>query len=513
MAQVPGVSRKRRALLSCTDKTGLPELAADLVRHDHELVASGGTARLLRDRGFAVTAVSELTGFPEIFGGRVKTLHPAVHGGILGPNDDDFAAVADLGIAPIDVVCVNLYRFEEAVRQGDNDEAIIEEIDIGGPALLRAAAKNFARVAVLCDPAQYDAFRRELAIGAGTVSAPLRRRLAAEAFSRVAAYDAAIAAWFAGTANAPASLPLRYGENPHQRARLALPAAPAAQPLAACGLNLLGGKELSYNNLVDLIAALKLSADLPAAACAIIKHTNPCGCGLGRTPAAALARALLSDPDAAFGGVYAFGAEVDHEAATELNARFLEIVAAPSYTEDALARLLRKKNVRVLTWDAQVFLAATRGSSRGFGGLVLHQDEDEGFPELAAWQLAAGTEPSGALRDALALAWRVCKHVKSNAIVIGNAEGVLGVGAGQMSRVDSVRLAIRKASERGLNLRGAVAASDGFFPFPDGVELLADAGLQAVIAPAGSIRDAEVAAAAQARGMTLLRTDRRHFRH
>jgi phosphoribosylaminoimidazolecarboxamide formyltransferase/IMP cyclohydrolase len=265
--------------------------------------------------------------------------------------------------------------------------------------------------------------------------------------------------------------------------------------------------------LVDLVAALKLAADLPDGACAIIKHTNPCGCAVSARPAAALARALVSDPDAAFGGVFAFNVEIDAETAAALAERFLEVVAAPSFSPPALAKLREKKNVRVLSWQRDLFLGATRGASRGFGALVLHQDEDEGFPELEVWKLATGEEPGDDLRAALTLAWRVCKHVKSNAVVIGDASGVLGVGAGQMSRVDSVRLAIRKAGERGLDLRGAAAASDGFFPFPDGLELLADAGVRAVIAPAGSIRDAQVAAAAAARGITLIHTDRRHFRH
>lgn len=517
MAATPELTRPRRALLSCTDKSGLADIATVMHSYGYEFVASGGTARMLADHGIRVTPVSALTGYPEIFGGRVKTLHPAIHGGILAPREEDFAEVAALGVSPLDVVCVNLYRFAEAVRAGGDEAAIVEQIDIGGPALLRAAAKNFARVTVLSSPEDYEEFMFELRKHDGAPSLEFRRRMAAAAFARVADYDQAIAAWFGGDA-APMTLELRYGENPHQGARVELPpAAPgtpaASHPLASCGLRQWGGKDLSYNNLVDLVAALKLVGDFDEDCCAVIKHTNPCGFGIAPTPRAALERALAVDPDAAFGGVFAFAGEVDPPAAELLASRFFEIVAAPAYTGEALAMLRRKKNVRVLTVDRARFAAATRGQSRGFGGLVLRQDEDEGFPELTSWSVAAGADPAPQARGALTAAWRVCKHVKSNAVVIGDAGGLLGVGAGQMSRVDAARLAVRKAQERGFEMQGAVAASDGFFPFPDGLELLADAGVKAVIAPGGSIRDDEVSAAARARGVTLILVQRRHFRH
>lgn len=537
------MKRPPRALLSVTDKAGLADIATVMQSYDYEFLASGGTARHLEEHRFPVIPVQQLTGFPEIFGGRVKTLHPAVHGGILGPAEADFAAVAGLGIAPIDVVVVNLYRFEEAVRAGGGEAAVVEEIDIGGPALLRAAAKNFGRVTALSSPDDYEEFLWELRRHDGWPSRDFRRRMAAATFARVEAYDRAIAAWFAGAAGAagPAGgdggrslaaaatsagagstgpgaaapgLPLRYGENPHQAARLVVPGADDLEAaLAALGLRLWGGKELSYNNLVDLVAALKLAADCGPGACAIIKHTNPCGCAIAATPRTALERALRGDPDAAFGGVFAFADPVDEAAAALLGERFLEIVAAPAFPAAALAALRRKKNLRVLTWEPAAFRAATAGSARSFGRLTLAQDEDDGFPELDTARLAAGEPPDAARRAALALAWKVAKHVKSNAIVLADGEGTLGVGAGQMSRVDSARLAVRKAQERGFDLRGAVAGSDGFFPFPDGLEILADAGVSAVIAPGGSVRDEEVAAAARARGLTLLLAERRHFRH
>jgi len=512
---VPGLKRARRALLSVTDKSGLADIATVLQSFDYDFVASGGTAAYLAEHGIPHRSVSDLTGFPEIFGGRVKTLHPAIHGGILGPRVEDFAGVAAAGIAPIDVVCVNLYRFAEAARAGGPETGVVEQIDVGGPAMLRAAAKNFARVTVLSSPADYEEFLWELRRHDGDTSLEFRRRLAAAAFARTAAYDADIAAWFAGPpADAPGEVPLRYGENPHQAARLTVPGArDLAGALGACGLRLWGGKELSYNNLVDLVAALKLAADFPEGACAIIKHTNPCGLAVGATPQAALERALACDPDAAFGGVYAFSAPLDLATATLLAARFAEVVAAPACPADALATLRGRKNLRILTWEREPFLAATRGAARAFGRLRLDQDEDEGFPEFDTAAPAAGAPPDAATLAALSLAWRAVKHVKSNAVVLADAAGLRGVGAGQMSRVDAVRLALHKARERGFDPRGAVAASDGFFPFPDSIELLADAGVTAVIAPGGSLRDAEVAAAAGARGLTLIQAARRHFRH
>lgn len=508
MAGVP--VRRKRALLSVTDKTGLAEFARGLVRHGFELVASGGTATALRGEGLPVTDVDAITGYPEIFGGRVKTLHPAVHGGILGPDEAAFAQVADLGIAPIDLVAVNLYRFGAARAQGGSEADLVAKIDVGGPTMLRAAAKNFARVTVVPDPGHYAEVLAELDAHAGTTTMELRRRLAAAVFRLTERYDDAIADWLEGvTGRVDCGVHLRYGENPHQGARMFLP---GAGTLADAGLAVHGGKELSYNNLVDLVAGLKLAADFDEPCCAILKHTNPCGFAVG-APAVSLERALRCDPVSAFGGVFAFNAEVDEAAAAILAERFLEIVAAPSFAPGALERLTRKKNVRVLTADFPRFLAATRGRSRSWGGLMLRQDEDEGFPELSDWRLAAGPEPDAAMRDGLALGWKVAKHGKSNAIVIVDGTATLGCGFGQMSRVDSVELAVGKARAQGLDLKGALAASDGFFPFADGVEKLAAAGIRAVVAPAGSIRDDEVAARAGELGVTLLLAGRRHFNH
>lgn len=526
---------KRRALLSVSDRAHLADLAAVLESYDYELIASGGTAAHLREHGFAVRDVSSVTGFPEIFGGRVKTLHPLIHGGILGANAADFAAaeIAALGLAPIDLVAVNLYPFVAALAAGASAEQLVEQIDIGGPTLLRAAAKNHARVTVLSAPDQYEEFLHECRAGGGTTSAAFRRRCALAAFAHVAAYDQAIAAWLAGLVgdeqvggaagaagqpatdaasnDAVAALPLRYGENPHQQASCSAPGHPDGG-LASVGLVPHGGKELSYNNLVDIVAALKLVQDLPAAGCAVIKHTNPCGVGLGE-PAAALAAALLCDPVSAFGGIVAFNRPLDRATAEALRGRFLEVVAATGWEPGALELLRQRKNLRLLTWDPQVFGPATRGRMRAWGRLRLQQDEDEGFPELQDWRIAAGAEPSGAVRRDLELAWIAAKHGKSNAIVLARGGATLGCGFGQMSRVDAVRLAVRKAQQEHLDLADSVAASDGFFPFPDGLEELARAGVRWVLAPGGSLRDQEVAAAAQALGVTLLLASRRHFNH
>jgi phosphoribosylaminoimidazolecarboxamide formyltransferase/IMP cyclohydrolase len=535
MAPDAELKRARRALLSVTDKSGLTALAQGMLAHGYELIASGGTAAHLRAQGLAVTDVSELTSFPEILGGRVKTLHPLVHAGILARDETDLASVAGLGVLGIDVVCVNLYRFAVAAAGGVDESELIEAIDIGGPTLLRAAAKSHERVTVLPSPTFYDEFLAELAAEGGGTSPAFRRRLAIEAFRLTAGYDEAIATELAARAGGTVperfatgaaalrgeapdprtqarAIVLRYGENPHQGAWLTI-GATAERDLASCGLRQLGGKELSFNNLVDLVAALKLVGDFaPSSCCGIVKHTNPCGFAVGE-PAPALERALRCDPVSAFGGVFAFTADIDVAVAELLRQRFLEIVAAPAFSEEALRVLRRKKNVRLITCDLSRFRAATRESLRGFGWLVLHQDEDEGFPELESWRLAAGSSPAADVAAALRLAWRVCKHVKSNAIVLADGEGTLGIGAGQMSRVDSVRLAILKAHDQALELAGAVAASDGFFPFPDGIEKLAAAGVRHVVAPGGSIRDEEVAARAAELGVSLLLTDRRHFRH
>lgn len=504
---------QKRALLSVTNKARLSEIGQALIGHGYELVASGGTAAHLQERNIPVTEVSDLTGYPEIFGGRVKTLHPIVHGGILGPARADFVDTVELGIVPIDVVVVNLYEFGAAVAAGADPAAAIEKIDIGGPTLLRSAAKNFQRVTVVPDPVWYDEFLTELAQGHGLTSLDFRRRTAAATFRLAERYNEGIATWLEELSGVRPGLTLRYGENPHQGASVLLPPALADQPaLSAVGLQQHGGKELSYNNLVDLIAALKLVGDFDDPCCAVLKHTNPCGFGLG-AGVPGLERALKCDPVSAFGGVFAFNSEVDLATAEILAKRFLEIIVAPGYTPEALARLTRKKNVRVLSVDLAEFLARTRGRTRTWGQLALRQDEDEGFPELAEWRVAAGPEPDAATRTALEMVWKVCKHGKSNGIVLGDLSATLGLGFGQMSRVDSTELAVLKAQNQDLDLAGCVAASDGFFPFADGVEKLAAAGARAIIAPGGSIRDEEVAGRAAELGVTLIFTGRRHFNH
>ncbi len=504
---------QKRALLSVTDKSRLVELGRALISHGYELIASGGTAAKLRENDVKVIGVGELTGYPEIFGGRVKTLHPIVHGGILGPSRDAFAETLEMGIGPIDLVVVNLYQFTEAVAAGADEAATVEKIDIGGPTLLRAAAKNFKRVTVVSSPEHYDELLAELENGAGETGLEFRRRMAASTFRMAERYNNAIATWFEEVTATRPGLELRYGENPHQGASLLLPAATEGQPaLSAIGVTQHGGKELSYNNIIDLIAGLKLVGDFADPCCGILKHTNPCGFGLG-AGAEGLQRALICDPVSAFGGVFAFNAEVDLETAEILAKRFLEIIVAPSFTDEALARLTKKKNVRVLTADLDQFLAKTKGRSRSWGQLELRQDEDTGFPELSDWKVAAGPEPDAATCTALEMVWKVCKHGKSNGIVLGDLTATLGLGFGQMSRVDSTELAVLKAGNQKLDLTGCVAASDGFFPFPDGVEKLAAAGARAIIAPGGSIRDGEVAARAGELGVTLILTGRRHFNH
>ncbi len=508
MASLP-LERKRRALLSVTDKSGLEELARGLLGYNYQLIASGGTARFLQEKDIPVTGVSDLTGFPEIFAGRVKTLHPAIHGGILGPSHESFEETKELGIQAIDVVAVNLYRFEDALKRDAGEAETVEQIDIGGPTLLRAAAKNFGRVTVLSDPSFYAEFLQQMEAHSGDTEVDFRRRMAAATFRKAEKYNEAIAGWFEGLTGTSAGIALRYGENPHQGATLHLP---GDGSLAAVGITQHGGKELSYNNLVDLIAAVKLMGDIEDPCCGILKHTNPCGFGLG-SGVMGLERALICDPVSAFGGVFAFNEAVDLPTAEILAKRFLEIIIAPGYTDEALKRLTKKKNVRILTVDIPAFLAATEGKKRAWGSLVLAQDEDAGFSELDDMKVVAGDQPDPETMTALEMVWKVCKHGKSNAIVLGNLQATLGLGFGQMSRVDSTELAVMKAGNQNLDLKGCVVASDGFFPFPDGIEKLAAAGARAIIAPGGSIRDDEVAAAAAELGVTLILTGRRHFNH
>jgi phosphoribosylaminoimidazolecarboxamide formyltransferase/IMP cyclohydrolase len=529
----------RRALLSVTDKTGLVEFAGVLAELGVELVSTGGTAKALRDAGLQVRDVADLTGFPEMLDGRVKTLHPAVHGGILHRRDDPAhtSAVAEHGIAPIDMVVVNLYAFEKtAARPGVRLDELIENIDIGGPSMLRSAAKNFADVAVVADPGDYSSLAKELQGNAGQLSWETRWRLARKAFAATAAYDSAIATTLeALPADSEANLaagaepvakkavamppvlrisarlksPLRYGENPHQAAALYTD----GTALGIANAEQLQGKELSYNNLVDLDACWALASefsDASACAVAIIKHTNPCGVALGETVEGAFGRALEADPVSAFGSVIGVSRPVDGPAAEAMAKLFVEAIVAPEFTPEALVVLRSKKNVRVLRIEPASPARVTKQISGGF----LLQDEDRKTATAASVTCPTARQPTSDEMNALLFAWKICKHVKSNAIVYARQhEGfgqTVGVGAGQMSRVDAARFGAMKAA---LPLAGTVAASDAFFPFADGLEAVANAGATAVIQPGGSVRDAEVIAAADRLGVAMVLTGIRHFRH
>jgi phosphoribosylaminoimidazolecarboxamide formyltransferase/IMP cyclohydrolase len=503
-----------RAILSVYDKTGLVELGRGLSALGFELVASGGTARTLSVAGLPVVQVEEITGYPEILGGRVKTLHPAVHGGILARRTPaHLDELAEHGIGAVDVVVCNLYPFSATVaRPGATYADIIEEIDIGGVTLLRAAAKNHESVAVVCDPADYPGVLEALHDGA--MSSELRQQLALKAFRCTAAYDAAIAAWLSGLVEPGEALPralnlsaervqlLRYGENPHQQAALYrwAGATPAFEQLL--------GKELSYNNLVDLEAAWAMPQEFDEPAVAIIKHTNPSGLAAGADLVEAYRLAFACDPVSAFGSIIAVNREVGRPLVETIGGLFVEVLAAPEYTADALAWLAEhKKNCRVMV--------ARGGGSRALemhsvaGGLLAQTPDRRGVDE-SAWRVVTQRAPSADERRSLAFAWLVAKHVKSNAIVLARGTATVGVGAGQMNRVDSVHLAVRRAGDRAA---GAVLGSDAFFPFADGIEAAAAAGVTAVIQPGGSLRDEEAIAAADRWGLAMVFTGERHFRH
>jgi phosphoribosylaminoimidazolecarboxamide formyltransferase/IMP cyclohydrolase len=516
------------ALLSVSDKRGLVPLAEGLLAQGYALLSSGGTAAALAAAGLPVTKVAEHTGAPEILGGRVKTLHPRIHGGILARRDDP-SHRADLeaqGIVPIDVVVVNLYPFRATVADPGVDwETAIENIDIGGPAMVRAAAKNHADVVVLTDPDQYPGFLDALA--AGRVDGPLRHRLALAAFAHTAAYDAAIATWIEGRLadQQPAAaaegqplrleLPLRqvlrYGENPHQSARWC-----GEANVGWGAARQLQGKELSYNNLIDLEAALTTVAAFgygPGAepAAVVIKHTNPCGVALGVDTADALLRALDADRVSAFGGIVALNGAVDRTAADHLAGLFLECVVAPSFSEEARQRLAAKANLRLLELDPKAVTAASgRLQLRSVLGGVLAQQADDGPADPDSWQVVSDRQPSEQEWRDLRFAWQVVRHVRSNAILVAQGGRTLGVGAGQMNRVGSARLALEASGDAA---RGAVLASDGFFPFDDTVLLAARHGITAVIQPGGSKRDPDSIAACQANDMVMVITGRRHFLH
>jgi phosphoribosylaminoimidazolecarboxamide formyltransferase/IMP cyclohydrolase len=513
----------QRAILSVTDKTGLVDFARKLSSLGIELISTGGTAKLLRDSGITVKDISDLTGFPEMLDGRVKTLHPKVHGGILHRREDPkhVAAIKEHGIAPIDMVVVNLYAFEKtAAKPGVAFEELIENIDIGGPSMIRSAAKNFHDVAIVTSPADYDSIADELQRDGGALSLATKWRLAQKAFATTAAYDSAIASTleritpekfevstqdgFPGTLRFQfhKTLDLRYGENPHQKAAMYSD----GSGVGVANARQLQGKELSYNNIVDLQAAWDLAQEFEQPVCAIIKHTNPCGTATGKTLAEAYKRALECDPVSAFGGVIGVNRPIDAEAAEEMHKLFLEVIAAPGFDDAAKAKFASKKNLRLV----QVTAVNQKWVLKNVSGGMLVQDADIRPLQDADLKVVTKRAPTPEETRALLFAWKVCKHVKSNAIVYARDGQTVGVGAGQMSRVDSAKIGAMKAQ---LPLKGTVAASDAFFPFPDGVEEIAKAGATAIIQPGGSQRDPEVIEAADRLGLAMLFTGVRHFRH
>jgi phosphoribosylaminoimidazolecarboxamide formyltransferase/IMP cyclohydrolase len=517
-------SRIQRAILSVTDKTGLVDFARKLSNLGIELISTGGTAKLLRDSGIAVKDISDLTGFPEMLDGRVKTLHPKVHSGILHrrENPAHVAAVVEHGIQPIDMVVVNLYAFEKtAAKPGVAFEELIENIDIGGPSMIRSAAKNFHDVAVVTSPLDYLAIAEELTRTGGALSLETKWRLAQKAFATTAAYDSAIASTLERIPDiknfqlyANESFPqtlrlsfqkvldLRYGENPHQKAAMYSD----CSGVGVANAQQLQGKELSYNNIVDLQAAWDLAQEFDEPVCAIIKHTNPAGTATGKTLAEAYKRALECDPVSAFGGVIGVNRPIDAEAAEEMHKLFLEVIAAPAFDDAAKARFATKKNLRLV----QVAAAPQKWTLKNVSGGILLQDADVRPLRDVDLKVVTQRPPTPDETRAMLFAWKVCKHVKSNAIVYARDGQTVGVGAGQMSRVDSAKIGAMKAQ---LALQGTIAASDAFFPFPDGVEEIAKAGATAIIQPGGSQRDPEVIAAADRLGLAMLFTGVRHFRH
>ena len=520
----------RRALLSVSDKRGLADFASRLVARGIELVSTGGTARALSDAGLPVVAVSDLTGFPEMMDGRVKTLHPAIHGGILARREraEDLSALEGMGYGPIDLVVVNLYPFERTVaREGVLRAEAVEQIDIGGPSMVRSAAKNHAHVTVVTTPDDYQEVANAIEANAGAVPTELRLRLAADAFRHTAAYDAAIAAYMAGEVEAdqeePPAVPavwgkplvrrevLRYGENPHQAAGLYV--APG-EPQGVTRAQQLQGKPLSYNNWMDMDAAYGVARDLGPTGLVIVKHANPCGAARSELSLLdAYDKARACDPVSAFGGIVATAGVIDETLALTLAESFLEVIIASDVTTAAREVLARKKRLRVLTLDGEGWCADEAQGAlqpRPIAGGLLLQALDSLDEEVRGARVVTKRQPTEQEWAAMTFGWAVCRHVKSNAIVFSFEDRTAAIGAGQMSRVDSSKLAVMKATE---SLTGSALASDAFFPFADGVEAAADAGATAVVQPGGSIRDEEVIAAADARGLAMVFTGRRHFRH
>jgi phosphoribosylaminoimidazolecarboxamide formyltransferase/IMP cyclohydrolase len=512
------VPRIRRALISVSDKSGLLDFARALRAMDIEILSTGGTATTLRQAGIEVTNVSDVTGFPEIMDGRVKTLHPLIHGALLGVTDnpDHLRQMRDHGIVPIDMVVVNLYPFRETVaRPGTTLATAVENIDIGGPSMLRSAAKNFRCKAVIVDPARYEDVLHELKTSGGNVSEQTCAALAREVFHHTSSYDAAIADYLDAqsspdalpsrlTIDVPKEQPLRYGENPHQRASLYGSFTKLFRSLH--------GKELSFNNIMDMSAAAMVVAEFDQPAVAIIKHMNPCGVGQDVSLAEAYTKAVATDTTSAFGGIVAVNRTLDMETARRINEIFTEVIVAPEIPADVLELLRKKKDRRlvILTGDVR---SATRYDVRSVPGGFLAQDPDAPGVDASTFRVVTRRAPTSDEELALGFAWRVAKHVKSNAIVYTSADRTLGVGAGQMSRIDSSRIAVQKAAAAGLDLRGSVVASDAFFPFADGLLEAVRAGSTAVIQPGGSVRDADVIAAADEHNVAMIFTGTRHFRH
>jgi phosphoribosylaminoimidazolecarboxamide formyltransferase / IMP cyclohydrolase len=513
-----------RAILSVTDKTGLTDFARKLVDMGVELISTGGTAKLLRSAGISVKDISEITGFPEMLDGRVKTLHPKVHGGILHrrENASHRTAVAAHGIQPIDMVVVNLYAFEKtAAKSGADFDELIENIDIGGPSMIRSAAKNFQDVAVVTSPSDYEGIAEEMLRSGGSLSSEMKWRLAQKAFATTAAYDSAIASTLERVSvngdfklHSPERFPenlrlcytkisdLRYGENPHQKAAMYSD----GSGTGVANAHQVQGKELSYNNIVDLEAAWDLAQEFEEPVCAIIKHTNPCGAASGKTLAEAYKRALECDPVSAFGGVIGVNRPVDGDAAEEMAKLFLEVIAAPAFDKAAVEKFAAKKNLRLV----EIANCPQKWVLKNVSGGMLMQDADLHQLQESDLKIVTKRLPTAEEKRALLFAWKVCKHVKSNAVLYARDGQTVGVGAGQMSRVDSCRMGAQKAV---LPLKGTVAASDAFFPFPDGVEEIGKAGATAIIQPGGSVRDQEVIEAADRLGLAMVFTGVRHFRH
>jgi phosphoribosylaminoimidazolecarboxamide formyltransferase / IMP cyclohydrolase len=516
-----------RAILSVSDKTGLPAFARALHELGWELLSTGGTAALLRAEGLQVRDVSEITAHPEMMQGRVKTLHPALHAGILARRDrpEDMSALAEHGYGAVDLVAVNLYPFHEAVAARLPLGTAMSQVDIGGPTMLRAAAKNHESVIALVDPADYGRVADALRLDG--VSLDLRRELAQKVFAHTARYDQAVAGYFTSFATAPgeASLPqqmrfelalvqpLRYGENPDQPAAFYAEAEPPAGSLPH--MRQLHGKELSFNNLLDIEAAATAATawhDAPQAACVIIKHTTPCGVAIADRQAEAWQRALQSDPVSAFGGIVCFNRELDEETAAALADVFLEIIVAPSFSPGAADALQKKKNLRLIALPVTPAAASELDFKRVRGGFLVQQRMSMDFDERG-WAVVSARTPDARELTDMRFAWRACASVKSNAIVLARDGRTLGIGAGQMSRIDASRIAVMKATDQAADLRGAALASDAFFPFRDGVDAAAAAGIRCIIQPGGSVRDTEVIAAADEHGMTMVFTGRRVFRH